>query len=304
MVAQTQSQEEAVRCFEMYCRAKGLAESTVKMYSFALDRLGRYLSDEAKSLSIPSRDDLRGFTYSPDACRGAKSPDDTGPDASHPRLLQLPGAGEPGRGKPDSRRRDSAGSDRHAGGPVCSGGRAPLSCCEEAIMVWDWELCDARCVSRHWPAPRRTDRSRRERHRCRQCRHPSAEWQGLKGAPRARRAGSCAELRDWIEVRPHTQVDVALFTTLAGRRLDKRYVAWSIERTARNARLDGRCVHPHLLRHAFATQYIMNGGDPFSLQKILGRSDITTMIYANLAGVGLRGAHAKASSVGRSPARD
>jgi site-specific recombinase XerD len=49
----------------------------------------------------------------------------------------------------------------------------------------------------------------------------------------------------------------------------------------------------------------MNGGDPFSLQKILGRSDITTtMIYVNLAGVGLRGAHAKASSVGRSPARD
>lgn len=58
-------------------------------------------------------------------------------------------------------------------------------------------------------------------------------------------------------------------------------------------------------RHAFETQHIMNGGDPFSLQKILGRSDITTtMIYVNLAGVGLRGAHAKASSVGRSPARD
>jgi integrase len=60
-----------------------------------------------------------------------------------------------------------------------------------------------------------------------------------------------------------------------------------------------------LFRHAFGTQHIMNGGDPFSLQKILGRSDITTtMIYVNLAGVGLRGAHAKASSVGRSPARD
>jgi integrase/recombinase XerD len=44
----------------------------------------------------------------------------------------------------------------------------------------------------------------------------------------------------------------------------------------------------------------MNGGDPFSLQRILGHSDIkTTMIYVNLAGVGLREAHAKASPVDR-----
>jgi site-specific recombinase XerD len=49
----------------------------------------------------------------------------------------------------------------------------------------------------------------------------------------------------------------------------------------------------------------MNGGDPFSLQKILGRSDITTtMICVNLAGVSLREAHAEASSVDRSLARD
>jgi len=51
--------------------------------------------------------------------------------------------------------------------------------------------------------------------------------------------GSCACLRDWIDVRPHTQVDVALSTPHAGRRLDKRSVAWMTERTARSARPDG-----------------------------------------------------------------
>jgi len=54
------------------------------------------------------------------------------------------------------------------------------------------------------------------------------------------------------------------------------------------------------VRTASATHYIMNGGDPFSLQRILGHSDIkTTMIYVNMAGVGLREAHAKASPVDR-----
>ena len=46
--------------------------------------------------------------------------------------------------------------------------------------------------------------------------------------------------------------------------------------------------------------FIENGGDPFSLQRLLGHSDTkTTMIYINLAGVDLEEAHAKASSVDR-----
>ncbi|MDD5264944.1 MAG: tyrosine-type recombinase/integrase [Candidatus Bipolaricaulis sp.] len=103
-------------------------------------------------------------------------------------------------------------------------------------------------------------------------------------------------LREWSDIRPFAQADLALFTTHDGRRLDKRNVARIVERAAARADLRGRRVHPHLLRHSFATSFIRNGGDPFSLQRILGHSDIkTTMIYVNLAGADLAMAHAKAS---------
>jgi len=189
------SSDEVTSSFKAYSCAKGRAGLTRKVIRPPLPDCVGISPTKAKTPPF-LRERISAFPHRPDAGVRTESLEHPRPNARHSCFLQLPGAGEPGRGKPDSWRQGFASSDRHARGPVCSGGREPLSCCEEAIMVWDWELCDARCVSRHWPAPRRSDRSRRERHRCRQCRHPRAEWQGLKGAPRARRAGSCAGLRD------------------------------------------------------------------------------------------------------------
>jgi len=113
-------------------------------------------------------------------------------------------------------------------------------------------------------------------------------------------SGLARAVRLWLEARGLKAGATWLFTTRQGERLDLRNVERIIERLAGDAGLDEARITPHLLRHTFATHYVMNGGDPFSLQRILGHSDIkTTMIYVNLAGIGLREAHAKASPVDR-----
>ncbi|MFC1912674.1 tyrosine-type recombinase/integrase [Chloroflexota bacterium] len=54
---------------------------------------------------------------------------------------------------------------------------------------------------------------------------------------------------------------------------------------ARLSQRSGVCrLHAHLCRHTFATRFLINGGDVFSLQQILGHSTLTMVShYVNLA---------------------
>lgn len=59
-------------------------------------------------------------------------------------------------------------------------------------------------------------------------------------------------------------------------------------------------LHPHLCRHTFATNYLINGGDVFSLQQILGHTSLEMVRrYVTLASSQVRVQHRKFSPMDR-----
>lgn len=57
-------------------------------------------------------------------------------------------------------------------------------------------------------------------------------------------------------------------------------------------------LHPHLLRHTFATRYLINGGDTISLQQILGHTSLEMVRrYSHLASSQLLCKHKKFSPI-------
>ena len=67
-------------------------------------------------------------------------------------------------------------------------------------------------------------------------------------------------------------------------RRDSRAFRQVLHRVLERSGLGRRYICFHGLRHTFATHWMMNGGDVFKLQKILGHQSIeTTMRYAHLA---------------------
>ena len=74
----------------------------------------------------------------------------------------------------------------------------------------------------------------------------------------------------------------ALFVSQRGTRLSPRSVQLRLDRWALRSGL-GQNVHPHLLRHAFATHVLQSSGDLRAVQDMLGHASIsTTQIYTHL----------------------
>lgn len=74
----------------------------------------------------------------------------------------------------------------------------------------------------------------------------------------------------------------ALFVSRSGNRLGARAIQKRVEYWAKRQGLD-RSVHPHMLRHSFASHLLESSSDLRAVQELLGHSDIsTTQVYTHL----------------------
>ncbi len=88
----------------------------------------------------------------------------------------------------------------------------------------------------------------------------------------------------WLPLRLTLPGDpaAALFIGRHGNRLTPRSVQLRLDRWARQAGL-AQHVHPHMLRHAFATHVLQSSGDLRAVQEMLGHASIsTTQVYTHL----------------------
>ncbi|WKT60779.1 tyrosine recombinase XerC [Microbulbifer thermotolerans] len=90
-----------------------------------------------------------------------------------------------------------------------------------------------------------------------------------------------AALKAWRRAAPGGK-DGAIFTSMKGQRLGNRAVQKRLAHWARTGGSEQR-VHPHMLRHSFASHLLESSGDLRAVQELLGHADIsTTQIYTHL----------------------
>ncbi|MEK9146465.1 MAG: tyrosine-type recombinase/integrase, partial [Elusimicrobiota bacterium] len=76
--------------------------------------------------------------------------------------------------------------------------------------------------------------------------------------------------------------DAEMFLSRSGKRLSRTQLWRDLRMLGKKAKLS-RELHPHLLRHTFATHLLRGGADPRSVQELLGHSSLsTTQIYMHL----------------------
>ena len=92
-------------------------------------------------------------------------------------------------------------------------------------------------------------------------------------------------LKNWMRQHPSAgdlQPSTPVFTTRQGKALSTRSIQTRLDRLAKHNGISVH-VHPHMMRHSFASHILESSGDLRAVQELLGHSNIsTTQIYTHL----------------------
>jgi integrase/recombinase XerC len=88
-------------------------------------------------------------------------------------------------------------------------------------------------------------------------------------------------LKQWLEIRIENNSD-ALFLSIRGGRLTQRAIQLRFNQWCKKNNSEEN-IHPHMLRHSFASHLLQGCGDIRAVQELLGHSSISsTQIYTHL----------------------
>ncbi|MGH8756119.1 MAG: tyrosine-type recombinase/integrase, partial [Burkholderiales bacterium] len=92
-----------------------------------------------------------------------------------------------------------------------------------------------------------------------------------------------AAIRFWLEERNKSFGSPnALFPGKSGKPLSQRAIQYCVRQWAVKQGISGN-VHPHVLRHSFASHVLQSSGDLRAVQEMLGHASIsTTQVYTHL----------------------